>query len=1218
MKIAILPQAYFCSNFNPLCGIVGPTLRSLILVAAMVCATASEALPTPVATPLPGGWSLRTGVFPQQDATASFDKAGVLTLSGGGFLGTWPRGTPQPSDRARMTAAFVYKAFTSDFILTARRIGFDRGKAHPNSGSGVAVIGDLVGWDTPMASNYASNGDKPVWFRIIRKGDRVGLYEGPDGQRWMASNAGALIPGTVYAGLTCEGYDQRATAQFDNITVESNPRFTYNTTWLGNEFEGGPSNTVNASMFGLGVGADGTCITVGANGEQENEMGLYRDGKVLTYWGGDRVGATGNAIALMPDGHGLVSKGRRLIGFHWNEQNRLNRVKSEPITAEGAGEASIRGLAIHEGEVFVAARPDNAIIVLDLKNLKEKRRIPFGRPGPLAVDVKGVLWAVEEGWTSGHPYAYPYPKPFRILGLDRQTGKQVGEITGVELPSAMSTDAHGPGARLFIADNGQDQQVKIFDVSGAKPKPLGTLGAKGGVYAGTPGEMKPGKFNGLSGVGTDAKGNIYVTTAGYPYRVVIPFGMPNISQLKAFAPTAINKPEPAALWTLNCPGFNCMGAAWDAKTGDVYIGGLARYSFDPKGGLGREWRLAGTTANLRDESDGETVERTFFAAPDIAWIEGERFLTLRERTYKLDKNGNLGRIVRIDNGRENFLREQQERRAKGAADPFSLEARMGNWPAETPSPTINEKGEQLDWKRWEWVDGQGGPLDGKQQRGEYRDLTALRIEPAAAQAATAINTLDRWEARGDRGLTIQHRRFTGVKNGVPTWADSVRQFAAPGIFTSVLGLHYQADRDIMDIAGQTAENPGGHQWQIAEVIRFTTWSTKPTMGVRLVFMPRGARVPFGGEGFWQSGHHLDKASAWAVAGDIAYVPNRTGAIRAYDLNKGNMIEWMDAGPEVFATSGFFDYPDTALRAYQISPTEHFLVRQSNFTIRILAHRWNPQGANSGRLPPAPEVWAYPRDGEAELVWGGRTGVTGTVRGYQIYRADNAQGPFKKIALATGPTFRDKRPNGQPAWYRVATVNLVGEGPQSEVVCAGAAPTTAKRLVGSGSITADGFDITTRGNWQGVHGAEAAYLAQDHAPQDVTPQPRAFAAGWVTGFGPHWENKRPVSPSDDQDRLQSARVPGMRCDPKAGVWWGTNDGEIIIQDGRPRRLTLALRRTSTISIRDPETGADILMDQVECPDNPSIRYVSYLVSGRFRLFVQGEFSAVFLDPAPAER
>ena len=90
----------------------------------------SEALPETVPKPLSGGWALRPGVFIKQEATASIVK-GVFTIEGGGYPGgTWVRGTVVPTDRAKMTATFVYKAFKGDFILTARRIAYDKRKAH--------------------------------------------------------------------------------------------------------------------------------------------------------------------------------------------------------------------------------------------------------------------------------------------------------------------------------------------------------------------------------------------------------------------------------------------------------------------------------------------------------------------------------------------------------------------------------------------------------------------------------------------------------------------------------------------------------------------------------------------------------------------------------------------------------------------------------------------------------------------------------------------------------------------------------------------------------------------------------------------------------------------------------------------------------------------------------------------------------------------------------
>ena len=953
----------YMNNFflRPLVNRSSRTACILLFFAALVLA--SEASLTPGSQQLPGGWALRTGVNPRGTETASIDAKGVITIQGGGERTNSPRGTVNSADRAHFTAAFVYKAFAGDFILTARRIAFDHGTGHENAGSGLAVVGDLKGWDTPTASNSSQFDGKPIWFRLIRKGDRLGLYEGPDGQRWMASNAGAQIAGTVHAGLYTEAWwdnSGSSKASFDSITIDEKPKFTYSTTWLGNDFEGGATNTVNSNMFGLGVAPDGTCITTGCNGEQENDMGRFKDGKVTTLRPSNFVGGSSNPVFLLANGDGLVAKKSHLQRFDWAGHNGTKGDWSEAIGSRECEEA-IRGLWVAGDEVFVGCRPDNAIIVLDLATLKQKRSMPFTRPGPLAIDANGVLWVVEEGWTTGHPYTFPYEKPFRILGLDRQTGKQLGEITGVELPSAIFADAQGGlKARLLIADNGRDQQIKLFDVTdAAKPKAAGCLGAKGGTYAGTPGEMKSGKLHGMSGVGSDAKGNIYVSSNGYPYRVVMPFGMPGISSLRAFAPAAIDKPESEALWWLHCTaGCGCIGATWDEQRGEANIAGLARYTYDRKRGVGKEYQLAGLTLGARDEPDAQTLMNSFLAAPTMMTLGGQRFLVLRDRTYQLDANGNLGKLVRITNFDRNRLRDMAKQRAASAADPRSLDGLFARFPADAPTPTLDKDGNPTDWCFWEWVDGVGGPKDGLQQRGEYHDLTPLITKLSGERSCSfGVDAKgDMWILGGDKA-NIQFRRFAGLKNGVPVWEDSLTEIEVPPIFTHLFGANFNASTDTMDLVGQTIENPGG-VYLPGEVIRFRNWSGKREMGVRIQFMERGVNLPWGGEGLWQVPHILDRVVGIAFVGDILYATNRTGAIRAYDLNKGNLIEWIDAGPEIFGSAGFFDVGDTAVRAFAIGKDEHLLLRQSNWTIRIIEHRWNPFLVNTGRLPPAPEAMAF--------------------------------------------------------------------------------------------------------------------------------------------------------------------------------------------------------------------------------------------------------------------
>jgi hypothetical protein len=63
---------------------------------------------------------------------------------------------------------------------------------------------------------------------------------------------------------------------------------------------------------------------------------------------------------------------------------------------------------------------------------------------------------------------------------------------------------------LIVCDDGPDQQIKFFDVSGAQSKLVSTFGDKGGLRSGTPGESAPKKFYSPRGAGTDAAGNLYV------------------------------------------------------------------------------------------------------------------------------------------------------------------------------------------------------------------------------------------------------------------------------------------------------------------------------------------------------------------------------------------------------------------------------------------------------------------------------------------------------------------------------------------------------------------------------------------------------------------------------------------------------------------------------------------------------------------------------------
>ena len=92
------------------------------------------------------------------------------------------------------------------------------------------------------------------------------------------------------------------------------------------------------------------------------------------------------------------------------------------------------------------------------------------------------------------------------------------EIRSIVDPSAIAFDNQ---CRLMVADNGPDQDIKVFDISGiGDPVVFRSIGDKGGALSGSkPGIIEPLKFWGIRGIGTDSIGNLWVANSGFPSQV---------------------------------------------------------------------------------------------------------------------------------------------------------------------------------------------------------------------------------------------------------------------------------------------------------------------------------------------------------------------------------------------------------------------------------------------------------------------------------------------------------------------------------------------------------------------------------------------------------------------------------------------------------------------------------------------------------------------------
>jgi len=125
-------------------------------------------------------------------------------------------------------------------------------------------------------------------------------------------------------------------------------------------------------------------------------------------------------------------------------------------------------------------------------------------------------------WTINNPYlrftwgvVAPVPTGALAPYISCSDGREIRSIVD---PSAIAVDNQ---CRLMVAENGPDQNIKVFDISGTdEPVVIDTIGVKGGALGGSQsGIIEPLKFWGIRGLGTDSLGNLWVGSCGYPSQV---------------------------------------------------------------------------------------------------------------------------------------------------------------------------------------------------------------------------------------------------------------------------------------------------------------------------------------------------------------------------------------------------------------------------------------------------------------------------------------------------------------------------------------------------------------------------------------------------------------------------------------------------------------------------------------------------------------------------
>jgi len=674
-----------------------------------------------------------------------------------------------------------------------------------------------------------------------------------------------------------------------SLTSNSLPNISYKTSWLGNTFGGG-SKWVQIQIAAMYVGNDGTVYTNSVWDEAGREAGIYQDGdaigkaNTLHGWGrtgGEAVTANGKYlyIAMTQGAIGrMVIQDYPPYKTNWYCVRRY-KLSGEPAPLAGgrgydksmlivSTSRQVTGLANAGSELYVSDSAANRTRVYDAETMAELRSWSVDRPRQMAVDSQGNLWIIQGKDARNSPKILNYSKTGTLLSK---------KITEVVDPTALAIDNQG---RLLVAKNKPDQQVLIYNISRI-PKLIRTFGDEGGIYSGTPGEVGELKLNGLTGVGTDAAGNIYVSNDG--------LGSSG-TDLRKFS--RLGKLQ----WQLLGLQFvDNADADPDTDGVDVFTK-HEHFIMDYSKGNGQESVYkAYTVDKFRYPDDDPRLHNEDHSAASVfvRRIEGKRFLYLTGM----------------------YAKQLSVYRMKGEiAVPSVIFAREhSTWPTNQPATGS-----------WLWRDKNG---DGSIQSDEYESLGAA---DGSIWGWQVDSKGDIWQT-SESGL-IRHYRYQGLDAyGSPIYIGSASEvIPMPAPFNKLERIKYFPDTDVMYLAGYTVDSPhAGEEGGIVgtQIVRYDDWrkTRKVRWRVSLSYNP--------------SANPILIIKAMDVVGDRVFaVTSRTAEVYVYDTETGATLTTLSPGPEVAGESGWIDIP-YALRAYRRSNGEYVVFVEEDAKAKVIMYRF---------------------------------------------------------------------------------------------------------------------------------------------------------------------------------------------------------------------------------------------------------------------------------------
>ena len=708
------------------------------------------------------------------------------------------------------------------------------------------------------------------------------------------------------------------------------------TSWIGNTFGYGDGTWTQINITAIAVAPDGKVYTNAPWDESGAEASTWQNGKMLGFAGGTHGWGTGggNAIALNhryafiavsvgnEKGH-LVSqgvwpqKGKQWFGISRRQiaNPKLSALFQPPAgvanPGQGAAEnkpvdphaqlaagflmmnevpvgtrADIDGLAASDTMLYAANTTQDRIEVYDAESMQKKTSWSVHEPGKMALASDGTLWVITGTLTDKTPH-------FAHFSANGQVLADTLPLAADSVPVDIALDAQG---RLLIADNGPRQQVLFFSKRNGGYVPAGTLGERGGIFSGVAGQPGPQRFNGLTGVGADARGNIYVATNGIGPRYA-PLGAGLGATLESYAPDGKQQ------WQVQ--GLLFVDGAWmdPARPNSVYTGNK-RFELDLGKPAGQEWKYAGFLSNRFKYPDDPVFHTDQWPGLPIArQLKGHTFL------YLTDMYADHLKIYRFDASHDGET-----------AIPSGLIAGRERPVAQVPNAPPGGD--------WIWRDVKG---EGRFDSDEFK-LNTSGARLAGGWGWWVDSAGDIWRTSDTKGIRRLH--FGGLDaNGNPIYDfTNMTSYPMPQPFTELRRAIYVPETDSLYVSGYTSETPveGGFWKEVGRVlVRYDHWSSGNPAQRYAVTLP------------WQThATPIETIIGFTVEGQYVFAVEPVGAVHVYDKDSGKEVGVIRPGPEVGSTSGWVDVPN-GISAYRRSDGEYLVFVEEDARGKVMMYRWKP-------------------------------------------------------------------------------------------------------------------------------------------------------------------------------------------------------------------------------------------------------------------------------------